>query len=500
MNLGPQEDLGPTDRPATLIRQVSKVADEQPPQMKRQLTKEADDPILTPLPLLRLPSKINAEDTSPGLSSFSQGEINVMMIGTGEYTTGYVNGQAADSDKSCGVVALTLMDLQQRKKIGKLGLCGVNGKKFPGIREHLHETIAKKYPSSGFAQSIDSICTFPGDSECNDKAYVAALGTLVKGDAAIIFTPDDTHFAIALEAMSRGVHVLITKPVVKTLEEHQKLQEEASKHGVLCCVEVHKRWDPIYVDARDRIQALGPFSFMQAYMSQPKHQLETFKAWAGKSSDISYYLNSHHIDFHEWVAGNKSRPVRVTACASTGLARDKFNMDCEDTITLTVQWENLDGDGGVSNDSVNRSFGTAVYTSSWIAPKSDVHSQQRFFYMGHAGEVHVDQAHRGYHMAADDSGGFRSMNPLFMKYTPTEGRFSGQGGYGYRSFEAFLDAVVAVNNGTSPLVYDHSLASIHTTLRTTAVLEAGRLSLDKGSSVEILYGMSDEPCRPTALR
>ena len=35
-------------------------------------------------------------------------------------------------------------------------------------------------------------------------------------------------------------------------------------------------------------------------MSQPKHQLETFKAWAGKSSDISYYLNSHHIDFHEW--------------------------------------------------------------------------------------------------------------------------------------------------------------------------------------------------------
>lgn len=31
-------------------------------------------------------------------------------------------------------------------------------------------------------------------------------------------------------------------------------------------------------------------------MSQPKMQLETFKAWAGIDSDISYYLNSHHID------------------------------------------------------------------------------------------------------------------------------------------------------------------------------------------------------------
>ena len=33
---------------------------------------------------------------------------------------------------------------------------------------------------------------------------------------------------------------------------------------------------------------------------------------------------------------------------------------------------------------------------------------------------------------ADDSGGYRSVNPLFMKYAPTNGKFSGQLGYGYR--------------------------------------------------------------------
>lgn len=64
-------------------------------------------------------------------------------------------------------------------------------------------------------------------------------------------------------------------------------------------IEVHKRFDPMYADARDRIRGLGDFGYMNAYMSQPKMQLETFKAWAGKASDISYYLNSHHIDFHE---------------------------------------------------------------------------------------------------------------------------------------------------------------------------------------------------------
>jgi len=53
-------------------------------------------------------------------------------------------------------------------------------------------------------------------------------------------------------------------------------------------------------------------------------------------------------------------------------------------------------DGGFAGGSV----GHATYTSSWIAPKADVHSQQRWFYMGHSGEVSVDQACRGCTVAA----------------------------------------------------------------------------------------------------
>ena len=104
------------------------------------------------------------------------------------------------------------------------------------------------------------------------------------------------------------MHVLITKPPVKTLREHNELAGLARQAGRLCAIEVHKRLDPIYADARDRIAALGGFSFFSAYMSQPKHQLDTFRAWAGKSSDISYYLNSHHVDFHEWCVAGPPQP------------------------------------------------------------------------------------------------------------------------------------------------------------------------------------------------
>jgi D-galacturonate reductase len=244
-------------------------------------------------------------------------------------------------------------------------------------------------------------------------------------------------------------------------------------------VEVHKRLDPFYADARDRARStLGNFQYMYAYMSQPKHQLETFKAWAGKSSDISYYLNSHHVDFTEWTLAGIARPVRVTATASDGVAKEK-GMDTEDSITLTVQWKNLD----------NGSLGCAVYTSSWVAPKSDVHSQQRFFYMGSKGEINVDQGHRGC-TVGEDGKPFASVNPLFMKYTPTNGYFSGQGGYGVRSFELFIDACKACNDGQSkPADFDDgSIATVHTTFQGTAILEAGRMSLDKdGQPMDLIY-------------
>lgn len=281
---------------------------------------------------------------------------------------------------------------------------------------------------------------------------------------------------------------MVTKPIVQTLEHHQKLAKAAEEKGVLVAVEVHKRLDPFYADARDRARGeggLGNFQYMYAYMSQPKHQLETFKAWAGKSSDISYYLNSHHVDWSEWTLASIARPIRVTATGSTGVAMSK-DINTEDSITLTVQWEN-------NND---KTLGCAVYTSSWAAPKSDVHSQQRFFYMGTKGEVNVDQAHRGCTVATD-AAGFASVNPLFMKYTPTNGMFSGQGSYGVRSFENFIDACREVNAGAKkPSDFDDgSLATVHTTMQGTAILEAGRLSLDAGGApMDILYeGEEAEP-------
>jgi D-galacturonate reductase len=35
-----------------------------------------------------------------------------------------------------------------------------------------------------------------------------------KGDLGIVFTPDSSHFMIAKEALEKGLHVLVSKPMV----------------------------------------------------------------------------------------------------------------------------------------------------------------------------------------------------------------------------------------------------------------------------------------------
>jgi D-galacturonate reductase len=75
-----------------------------------------------------------------------------------------------------------------------------------------------------------------------------------------------------------------------------------------------------------------------------------------------------------------------------------------------------------------------------------------------------------------------------MKYSPSEsGHFDGQRGYGYISIEKFVDAARSSNAGTTNAAdFDkHGLPTIANTVLTTAILHAGRISLDEKRAVGI---------------
>lgn len=74
----------------------------------------------------------------------------------------------------------------------------------------------------------------------------------------------------------------------------------------------------------------------------------------------------------------------------------------------------------------------------------------------------------------------------------------------YRSLEAFVNAVRDINTGLARIEdFDSSLATVSETFRTTAVLEAGRRSLDENRTIRILYEEAEESgrncCLPTGF-
>lgn len=76
-----------------------------------------------------------------------------------------------------------------------------------------------------------------------------------------------------------------------------------------------------------------------------------------------------------------------------------------------------------------------------------------------------------------------------MKYAPDEeGNFAGQTGYGYISFEKFVDAVTSLKEGKVTLdeLDRRGLPTLRNTLATASILEAGRRSLDEKRTVEIV--------------
>lgn len=52
-------------------------------------------------------------------------------------------------------------------------------------------------------------------------------------DAVSIGTPDHTHFPITMEAMRRGIHVYVEKPLARTFQECELLAQAEQKYGVV---------------------------------------------------------------------------------------------------------------------------------------------------------------------------------------------------------------------------------------------------------------------------
>ena len=92
----------------------------------------------------------------------------------------------------------------------------------------------------------------PGASAFSDATEMLNSGLL---DLVVISTPPNSHFQWAKESLSRGIHVVLEKPMALTADECDELIGLASSKNLMLVVYQNRRFDADFVTLRQIIRS-----------------------------------------------------------------------------------------------------------------------------------------------------------------------------------------------------------------------------------------------------
>jgi len=128
-------------------------------------------------------------------------------------------------------------------------------------------------------------------------------------DAIVIATPVRTHFALAMHALQRGKHVLVEKPLAASVEEGERLVEEAARLGRVLMVD-HTF---LYTGAVRKIkELLDRHELGQLYYyDSVRVNLGLFQ----HDVNVIWDLAVHDLAIMDYLLGAQPRTVAATAVA-----------------------------------------------------------------------------------------------------------------------------------------------------------------------------------------
>lgn len=135
-------------------------------------------------------------------------------------------------------------------------------------------------------------------------------------DAVCITTPTFTHAEIAMAAARAGVHIFCEKPMALTLEETDTMIRAADEAGVKLQIGFMRRFDPLFVTAKERIERgeIGRTMVIRSLTRGPGLP----PRWAcdpRTSNGMLAEVNSHDFDTIRWLADSEFE--RIWAEANT---------------------------------------------------------------------------------------------------------------------------------------------------------------------------------------
>jgi predicted dehydrogenase len=172
-------------------------------------------------------------------------------------------------------------------------------------------------------------------AEKNSCAFYTDWRELLdKADAVSIATTTETHAEIACEFLEKGIHVLVEKPIARTLEEADKMIASAQKTGAKLMVGHLERYNPAMVALRPHVT--NPLYF----------EIHRVSPFPNRSLDVDVVLDVmiHDLDAVQWLVGEA---VNVSEIRAVGIP---VISDKVDAANARIEFEN----GAVANITASR--------------------------------------------------------------------------------------------------------------------------------------------------
>ena len=147
-------------------------------------------------------------------------------------------------------------------------------------------------------------------------------------DLVSVAVPTRFHGSVAEEAMRRGIHVLVEKPLAPSLAEGRAIVDAAEAYGVKLAVGHIERFNPAVAEIKRRLadDELGRVFQVHARRLSP---------FPGRISDVGVILDlaSHDIDvMHHLLGADVERVFAET--------EQKAHATCEDLVSALVRFSN----------------------------------------------------------------------------------------------------------------------------------------------------------------
>ena len=119
-------------------------------------------------------------------------------------------------------------------------------------------------------------------------------------DVVFVCTPNDTHFAYAMDALENGKHVVIEKPFASTEDEARQLVELAKEKGLVLTAYQNRRWDTDFLTIKKLLTEgkLGNIIEYECRYDRFRPVVPT-ESWKEKKVPVGgnvYNLGPHLID------------------------------------------------------------------------------------------------------------------------------------------------------------------------------------------------------------